>query len=140
MADDDMGLYEGLFEDSKPPQSGAHTTRGEGSEIKEGRGQDELLAALEGVGSEHPDMVEFNEIKRKLAETTRELTQTKRQLERTQKEKEAFEKMNIALKKNISCLYKTAKLECDRKAEEIKTLRDKVEAYERGQAAAQKRP
>eukprot|EP00050_Salpingoeca_kvevrii_P015049 m.43091 g.43091 ORF g.43091 m.43091 type:complete len:101 (+) comp6134_c0_seq1:137-439(+) len=56
-----------------------------------------------------------------------------------QKQKQALEQRTavlstqcLALKRNISCLYKTAKLEVDRKDAEIHRLREELESLKSG--------
>ncbi|KYR00547.1 hypothetical protein DLAC_02561 [Tieghemostelium lacteum] len=45
------------------------------------------------------------------------------------KDKEQLQKINEILMKNISCLFKTAQLEIQRKDKEIDNLRDQIESF-----------
>eukprot|EP00124_Ichthyophonus_hoferi_P001202 Ihof_evm12s57 gene=Ihof_evmTU12s57 len=81
----------------------------------------DLYTDLDIDTTDQPDVME---LRKNYNNTTNELERIKKELKKIQRENEGLEKMNIALKKNISCLYKTAKLEIDRKNEEIKILRE----------------
>jgi len=54
------------------------------------------------------------------------LADQKKDLLLHKKKLQVLAKQNVALKRNISCLYKTAKAELDRKNEDIKDLRRKL--------------
>ncbi len=60
-----------------------------------------------------------------LAESRAE--ETKKENAKLLAENDMLSNQVLALKRNISCLYKTAKLEIDRKNAEIKELRDALE-------------
>ena len=69
-----------------------------------------------------------------LQKLKQQVAETKAQLLVVTDERDALARQNavlsdqvLALKRNISCLYKTAKLELDRKNEEIKSLRAQLE-------------
>eukprot|EP00039_Didymoeca_costata_P011120 m.153411 g.153411 ORF g.153411 m.153411 type:complete len:163 (+) comp15065_c0_seq5:165-653(+) len=65
----------------------------------------------------------YAELKSRIEKLETELAATKKRLDLEKKKCGLLSKQNVALKRNISCLFKTAKLEIDRNVKEVNRLR-----------------
>lgn len=65
-----------------------------------------------------------------LANTTGDFKRVSEELATLKTSHEQLSTQVLALKRNISCLYKTAKLEIDRKNDEIRRLREELESLQ----------
>lgn len=72
------------------------------------------------------------ELTSKLQATEEQMQQLQTQLETTQAEQARLVKERETLVRNISCLFKTAQLEIQRKDSELKQLRDRLSDQSRG--------
>eukprot|EP01137_Pigoraptor_chileana_P014057 Opistho-2@68254 len=81
----------------------------------------------------------YEEVAKRLTEASAQNEDHRKRIERLEKENALLTQQNVSLKKNISCLYKTAKAEIDRKDEENAEIRKRLESLQQ-QSRSSTRP
>eukprot|EP00037_Helgoeca_nana_P034536 m.421931 g.421931 ORF g.421931 m.421931 type:complete len:127 (+) comp35458_c0_seq1:324-704(+) len=101
---------------------GESESDGGGAPASQEADQIDLYADLTGASEVSENQESYLEVQQRADAASAKSTKLSRQAALLQKKCDILTKQNTALKKNISCLYKTAKLEIDRKDTEIQRL------------------
>lgn len=85
---------------------------------------DDIYSGLGGAEEISSTQASYAELADRVTHVERKNDELESKVKKLEEQNATLTKQNLALKRNISCLYKTAKAEIDRKDARLKELRD----------------